>query len=409
MLGGGEISAGLMAKNLARRGMDVSVLTSCFNGSKEFEVVDGVKIYRRLETGKSPESLFSNMRRALMFSDSVKRELVKLDKEQFFDIIHSVNITSLVGVAGAKKKIGKPSIAHINSPTPFCPRGILLRGDRECSRRCNFARFSRCLREFGMVSKMKTPFYLSYNPFFAFLVYRNFEMKRDALKKFDYFIPISTFMKKLLLEEGVPKERMEVIPNIVETEKFLSVKNEEHAVPRILYLGPYAEFKGPQILLSALLLLEAEYECDLYGKGYFEEKLKDIVKEKGLKNVRINPEVPYIEVPRIYQGHDILVFPSLVSEAFGRVAIEAMASGKPVIASRIGGVTDIVEDGKSGLLVAPGDAAGLTEALERLISDAGLRERMGREGRRVAAERYTADAVTHRVIGVYGKLAGAGR
>lgn len=261
------------------------------------------------------------------------------------------------------------------------------------------------MRRFGSVSKMKTPPYLSRNPIFARLVYRNFEMKRAAIRKFDYFMPISTFMKKLLLKEGIAEERIEVVANIVETEKFLSVKSEEHAVPRILYLGPYAEFKGPQILVSALSALKQEYECDMFGKGYFEPKLREMVKETGA-NVRINPEAPYDDVPRIYQEHDVLVFPSLVSEAFGRVAIEAMAAGKPVIASRIGGVTDIVDDAKTGFLVKPGDMEELRAALEKLLADPGLRKEMGAQGRKKVEERFKADAIIKKILGVYQKAAG---
>jgi len=401
VLGGGEISAGLMAKSLAESGVDVSVLTSYFKGSARYEEAEGVKIYRRLSTGGGSGSILSNIKRAILFSDSVERELPKLDKERDFDIIHALNITSLVGVSRAKDKLRKPIVAHVNSPTPFCPRGILLKGDEECGGDCDFSEFFSCLQKFGTVSKMRMPFYLRYNPFTSFLVYGNFKRKKEALKKFDCFMPISTFMKKMLLSYGISEDKIAVIPNIVETESFFDVKAEKHPVPGILYLGPYAEFKGPQILLWALKDIKSGYFCSLYGSGYFEEKLKNFVKDNGLAKVKINPEVPHSKVPDLYRQHDILVFPSLVSEAFGRVAIEAMAAGKPVVASSIGGVTDIVEDAKTGFLVKPGDIEGLRKALERLISDEKLRENMGREGRKSVEERYNADAITKKILKIY--------
>src|SRR5512137_541902 len=98
-MGGGEISGGLLAKSLAAKGVDVSVLTSNFKGLKGDETLEGVKIYRRLTTGTDPQSPVSNLRRVALFTRSVEKELPRLDKEEGFDIIHSLNITSLAGVS----------------------------------------------------------------------------------------------------------------------------------------------------------------------------------------------------------------------------------------------------------------------------------------------------------------------
>jgi glycosyltransferase involved in cell wall biosynthesis len=407
VMGGGEISGNLLAASLAAKGLDVSVLTSAFPGLPAYEVLDGVKVYRRLSTGTNPQSPASNLRRALFFTRSVERELPRLDAEENFDVIHSLNITSLVGVSRVRKAINKPCVAHINSPTPFCPRGLFLKGDKECDEpSCDYASFKRCLKSYGSVSRMNTPAYLRYNPLFKYLVYRNYQKRKEALRNFERYIPISSFIKKLLVRGGIPEGKAEVIPNIVETEKFFNLLVEYHVVPRILYLGQYSEYKGPQILLSALKGLDEKYECGFYGKGPMKEEMIKYVKDNGLPSVWINDEVPQSQVSELYGNYDIVVFPSLVSEAFGRVPVEALASGKPVCASRLGGVTDIVDEGKNGLFFAPGDHAGLRDALRRLITDPALRERMGEAGRKKVAQNYTADAVTGRVIKLYEKLAG---
>jgi len=88
---------------------------------------------------------------------------------------------------------------------------------------------------------------------------------------------------------------------------------------------------------------------------------------------------------RLYETADIVVAPSLWMEPFGIVAVEAMAAGRPVCASNIGGLRDIVRDGATGLLFTPGDAEALARCLEMLLDDPGLRARMGAEGRRTAA------------------------
>ncbi|MBN2251410.1 MAG: glycosyltransferase family 4 protein [Candidatus Altiarchaeota archaeon] len=406
VLGGGEISGGLLAKNLAAAGVDVSVLTSGFSGLEKYGIIDGVKVYRRLLTGKDPQSATDNLKRLILFSRSLERELQRLDMEQNFDIIHSLNVTSLAGVSNTRARVNKPMVAHINSPTPFCPRGLLMKGGRECRESlCDYPTFKACVARYGSVSRIKDRAYLKYNPFFTFVAYQNYLKKKEALQEFDFYMPISSFIKKLLIREGIREDLIEVVPNIVEMGRFLNVHAEGDEVPAILYLGPYSEYKGPKVLLEALAGLDIKYRCSLYGCGPLKDELMRFIKANDM-NVSLNDAVPQEKVHEVYAKHDIVVFPSLVAEAFGRVAVEAMASGKPVIASRTGGVTDIVDDGITGLLVEPGDAAALANALRKLIKDRQLREEMGRQGRIIAGKKYGSEAVIKKVLGIYGRLAG---
>jgi glycosyltransferase involved in cell wall biosynthesis len=94
------------------------------------------------------------------------------------------------------------------------------------------------------------------------------------------------------------------------------------------------------------------------------------------------------------------VVPSITPETFGLVALEAMAAGVPVVASRVGGLPDVIADGETGILVAPGDVGELSAALDRLIGDAGLRERLGAGGA-VRAGQFTTQTVVPRVEAGY--------
>jgi glycosyltransferase involved in cell wall biosynthesis len=85
---------------------------------------------------------------------------------------------------------------------------------------------------------------------------------------------------------------------------------------------------------------------------------------------------------------DIIVVPSIFEEPFGRVNIEAMAAGKPVIASRVGGIPEVIEDNVSGILVPNGDGDALAKAMIKLIDDAELRRRLGENGRRFVEEKF---------------------
>ncbi len=94
------------------------------------------------------------------------------------------------------------------------------------------------------------------------------------------------------------------------------------------------------------------------------------------------------DLPRHVRAADVLVTPTVAQEALGRTAVEAMASGRPVVASRIGGLPFTIADGATGLLFEPGDARDLACKLETLLDDPALRERLGLAGRRRFEEHY---------------------
>jgi glycosyltransferase involved in cell wall biosynthesis len=109
-------------------------------------------------------------------------------------------------------------------------------------------------------------------------------------------------------------------------------------------------------------------------------------------------------VDELLRGARGLVFPSLWHEPAGLVAFEAMTSGRAVIGSRVGGMAEMIDDGVNGLLVAPGDVAGLAGAIDRLAADWPLAKRLGESGRTAAAERFTMDAHLDRLMALYARL-----
>jgi hypothetical protein len=113
---------------------------------------------------------------------------------------------------------------------------------------------------------------------------------------------------------------------------------------------------------------------------------------------------PRADLPRLLASCDAFVHPSVAPEPFGRAVAEAQAAGLPVVASRLGGIPEIVQDGRTGLLCDAGDARALAAALARVLTDAGLRERFGDAARANAAERFTLDAHVRAVTAVWDEL-----
>jgi glycosyltransferase involved in cell wall biosynthesis len=173
-------------------------------------------------------------------------------------------------------------------------------------------------------------------------------------------------------------------------------------VPRFLCVGRLIPIKGHVVLLRAfrrVLDERPDARLDIAGRGVLEHGLKDFSRELGL-----NEAVTFLghvtPISAAIEGSTAVVVPSL-GEGFGMVALEAMERGRPVIATAIGGLEDLVRDGESGLLVPPNEAEPLAEAMLALANDPERARAMGREGRRRALERFPEHRCTERTEEVY--------
>lgn len=157
---------------------------------------------------------------------------------------------------------------------------------------------------------------------------------------------------------------------------------------RVLFVGRLEYEKGVQVLLQALALLDTEdrpISADIAGEGTFREGLEALADELGLGSVaRFHGFCDADALQALHLAADVAVAPSLY-EPFGLVALEAMAVGTPLVASRTGGLEEIVSDGSSGLLVTPDDPQALAAAIALVLDETALASRLRRAGRRRAA------------------------
>ena len=160
---------------------------------------------------------------------------------------------------------------------------------------------------------------------------------------------------------------------------------EEADPPEVLFAGRLSEEKG------VLELVEAAGGLNLVVAGDGPLRVR-VPQARGF--------VPHDELQRLYARAAVVACPSR-REGFGVACLEAMAHARPVVASAVGGLRDLVVDGETGLLVPPRDPRALREALDRLLGDRELRRRLGAAARERAQERFSWDAVTEATIGVY--------
>lgn len=185
---------------------------------------------------------------------------------------------------------------------------------------------------------------------------------------------------------------------------------------RLLFVGRLVERKGVRYLLDATAAARARGEdvvLDVVGEGPIRPALEAHARALGLTDaVHFHGFVSDAELVRRYAECHAFVLPAVVDEkgdveGLGVVIIEALAYGRGVIASRAGGITDIVEHERTGLLVPPGDAPALTEAIVRLARDPGLAARLGQAGRTHIQDRFSWPAVIGKLTALYGRLAPA--
>jgi glycosyltransferase involved in cell wall biosynthesis len=176
---------------------------------------------------------------------------------------------------------------------------------------------------------------------------------------------------------------------------------------RLVYIKAHEKKYGPDILLRAMSIVMAKNQrvhLVLAGKGSMTAELKEITGNLGIeKRVAFAGFIDNHNIFDFLSLHDIMVMPSR-AESFGVAALEAGAVGLPVIASNVGGVPEVVIDGRTGILVTPGDASGLAEAIVRLADDADLRKKMGTAGRKYVSDRYRWENCLDRMVQIYERV-----
>ena len=179
--------------------------------------------------------------------------------------------------------------------------------------------------------------------------------------------------------------------------------------PQLLFVGRFSRDKGIVALLEAMAILLGELpsaRLGLIGFGPEERTIRAAMERLGVAHaVRVVGRVAHAEIPRWLASADLVVLPSERVEGLGVVLLESLASGTPVVGSRIGGIPDIVEHGVTGLLCRPGDPEDLAAQCLRLARDEALRRRTAEAGRRLVERRFCWEQVARRFDEVFRLLA----
>ncbi|UCC80110.1 MAG: glycosyltransferase [Candidatus Zixiibacteriota bacterium] len=211
-----------------------------------------------------------------------------------------------------------------------------------------------------------------------------------ALSRTHYITTTSGYLKQAVLKLSKDSKNIRIIPFGVDTDLF---RYSERKPSDKIVIGMAKTLRpvyGIDILIRAFCNLREKYDVTLKiaGRGDSESLYKNLARELKVDNsVEFLGPVDHSELPALFFTFDIFAMPS-IEESFGVAAIEASATGLPVVASRIGGLPEVVEDGVTGFLVERRNVDELTGRLEKLITDPQLRFSMGKAGRKFVEEKY---------------------
>ncbi len=214
--------------------------------------------------------------------------------------------------------------------------------------------------------------------------------------------PVSEFCRSALIRAGIPADRCVTVHNGIPMSRYRRTgpPREPGSDPVFGIAGRITPWKGQQLFLDIAddwIRSGRPGNFVLLGRAFnedasFDTSLREFIRSRGLE-----PRIRFLEfqsdMASALASMDVLLHCSTRPEPFGRVLIEAMAVGVPVIGARDGGVPEIINDGENGLLAATGDVGSYRAAMHRLVSEPGLAERVVAAGRETVARRFTVDRV----------------
>jgi glycosyltransferase involved in cell wall biosynthesis len=405
--GGAEWSLVSLASALARKGHDVTIVTPNYGAPRD-ERRDGFRVIRfafplRLPPGRTPASAkwLANPLTYLYAAAAVFRAARRVRAE----LLHVQNKHMLIPGAIAARLLGIPVFLTIRDGSvidaaPLC----LHHGDRrpaDCGvrklwRECSEEYFELYTR--GRRGRLRTKL--------AFLYFwLDSLLKQRFLGRVDGVIGVSDgildiYRRSGLLVAGTPARTIYNLPPRIapaDPGQADALRARLGVAGRrvVLYVGKFSPGKGTADLAAAAEHVVAEFPDTVFvfvGAG-----------DPGVRgeHVRVTGALPNADVLALYPLADVVVLPSVIPDALSRVLLEAMAAGRPIVATRVGGTPEVVADEETGLLVDRRAPDQLAKAIGRLLGDAELRARLGAAARRRVTELFAEDRSLDRLVTMY--------
>jgi len=364
----------LLATKLTDLGFDIFVVAPHDAGLPEYEEIDGIKIYR-FRYAEDKDETFAyrgNMHQQLLSNPFKIFGLIKFLKAGYKKAVEVIK----------KENISTVSVHWV------IPNGIIgyfLKdkfGDK----------IKMFLHSHGTDVRLLTSYYLIYLFF------------KPVINKFERWSVVSNYLKRLILERDIYiADKIDVIPLPNDEKLFYPDDNITEDPNLILSVSRLTVQKRLDIFIKAISALKDEFpkiRAEIYGDGPEKQKLMALIEENRLADrIKILNPVSQDKLKEIYNKAAIVVLNS-VDEGFGLSLTEAMLCCRPVIGADSGGITDIIEENRTGLLVEEDNPAELAEAIKKYLNDSDLKDNLRESGYQKAIENFSSQSAANQ----YAKL-----
>jgi len=333
----------------------------------------------------------------MMWARDSRREIASLLHRQKPDLVHVHNTFLMVSpsIYSACSEADIPVVQTLHNYRLLCPAATFFRHGGVCEECLEHGLWRGVLHGCYRDSRAETSAVA-----LMLTVHRWLATWSEMV---DCFIALSEFSRHKFIQGGIPAEKLAVKPNFVYADPGCRARSGEYA----LFIGRLSPEKRVITLLAAWQRLQVPIPLRIIGGGPEGESLEAHAKQMGLSDVRFFGQLPRDDVIAALKGARYLVFPSEWYENFPMTIAEAFACGVPVIASRLGAMQEIVEDGRTGLHFKPGDADDLAAKVDWAWTHPREMEEMGREARTEYEAKYTAERNYEMLMKIYAKAIAA--
>ncbi|WP_049898131.1 glycosyltransferase family 4 protein [Halococcus agarilyticus] len=384
---GAAHSASRIVLELAKRGHDVTVY--CTERPPSSEEGDTELPLEFLELSGYPYHSGVRLNQALRS---------RANEFDAYDLIHSYYSPSTPALAEIGSRTSTATVVTLNAYRGICPKNDLRYLDREPCTSNGVMKCTACsLATSGGHDEYSSAYRTASRLGYLKLVR---ESGRNA-DRIDGYHALSPHVKAAYADFGFPRNRIRVIPNMLD-ETFCREHESDFGEPyELLYVGSLDRHKGVDKLLPILTQLRRrsprEFQLTIVGDGGLRSELEKQARERDLRSaVSFTGQLPNDELPGVYAAHDLFLYPGRWDEPFGRVFLESLAAGTPVVSSDVGSVGDIIG---SGGRTTDGTVRDFSRSIIELVENNEL-PTLSDDAKRTAAE-YRAETVVPEFVELY--------
>ncbi len=363
-----------LAKALTHNDHEVHVVTLDFPGAPNYEEIDGVKIYRTPTELGHPNFLTW----ALLFNHFMEKKIAGISRKVDFDVIHVHDwLTAFAGIS-FKHQMQKPLVVTIHGT------------------------------EIGRAQGLHNPDSRTIDGIEWWTTY-------EANK---IIVTSGSLKSEIQGHFNLPQEKIEIIPNGIDLEKYnasvdrVAVRSRYGVHPHeklVLCIGRLVPQKGIEYLIRTVPRIAGRYpeaRFIIVGEGWLRGHLEYVARSTGHQwKITFTGWIPDQELVALLNSADVLVVPSIY-EPFGIVALEGMAAGIPVVASDIGGLAEVVEHERTGILAYSKNPESIAWAVDRVLSDPSHSKWLVQNAQEMVQKTYSWEAIAKRTVEVYKEVVG---